>query len=95
MSATPGKVVIDGVATIRGEEVFALRFLQARDPDWVGVPFFARFDPTATWLDDLVPAFGEGEFFYEEGLRRLRLRQRAHDLHLVQDYDDTMWSVSL
>jgi len=93
MSATPGKVVVDGIANIRGQEVFVLRFLQARDPAWVGMPFFAKFDPTATWLDDLVPAFGEQEFFYEEGQRRLR--QRAHDLHLVQDDEDATWSVNL
>jgi hypothetical protein len=71
MSATPGKVVVDGVATIAGEEVFALRFLQARDPDWVGRPFFARYDEDATWLDGLTPAFGEDRFFFEDGLRRM------------------------
>ncbi len=71
MSATPGKVVVDGVATIAGEEVFALRFLQARDPDWVGRPFFARYDENATWLDGLTPAFGEDRFFFEDGLRRM------------------------
>lgn len=70
MSATPGKVVIDGVATIRGESVFALRFLQARDPEWVGRPFFARYDDRATWLDQLCPAFDEPEFFFEAELRR-------------------------
>jgi L-lysine 2,3-aminomutase len=65
MSATPGKVTVDGVTSIRGEKVFCLRFLQARNPAWVGVPFFARFDPRATWLDQLQPAFGEAEFFFE------------------------------
>jgi KamA family protein len=65
MSATPGKVVIDGIATVAGEEVFALRLLQARDPAWVGRPFFARFDPAASWFDQLEPAFGEPRFFFE------------------------------
>lgn len=65
MSAFPGKVVIDGIVTIGGEKVFALQFLQARNPDWVRRPFYAKFDPTATWLDDLVPAFGEKKFFFE------------------------------
>ncbi len=64
MSATPGKVVIDGIATIAGEKVFALRLLQARDPSLVGRPFFARYDASATWFDDLRPAFGETEFFF-------------------------------
>ncbi|HEY0063398.1 MAG TPA: lysine 2,3-aminomutase [Telluria sp.] len=65
MSAFPGKVVIDGVVTINGEKLFALQFLQARNPDWVRRPFFARYDPNATWLDHLVPAFGKKRFFFE------------------------------
>ncbi len=65
MSADPGKVEIQGVATIHGEKVFVMRFLQGRDPDWVQRPFFARFDPKATWLDQLKPAFGDSGFFFE------------------------------
>ena len=38
--------------------MFVLKFLQARDPELVGRPFFARYDPKAAWLDDLEPAFG-------------------------------------
>jgi L-lysine 2,3-aminomutase len=72
MSTTPGKVLVDGVATIRGEKVFVLKFLQGRDPSWVGRPFFAKYDPEATWLGDLRPAFGEREFFFEKGLRAIR-----------------------
>ena len=77
MSATPGKVLVDGTATVRGEQVFVLKFLQARDPSWVGRPFFARFDPEATWLSDLRPAFGEREFFFESGLDAPRRRRLA------------------
>jgi KamA family protein len=66
MSATPGKVLVDGVAEIHGEKVFVLKFLQGRDPQWVGRPFFAEFDPDATWLSDLKPALGEDNFFFEE-----------------------------
>ncbi|MGZ5201863.1 MAG: KamA family radical SAM protein [Telluria sp.] len=66
MSAFPGKVVIDGVVTINGEKLFALQFLQARNPEWVRRPFFAKYDAEATWLDHLVPAFGRKKFFFEE-----------------------------
>jgi len=68
MSATSGKVLVDGVTTIRGEKVFVLKFLQGRDPEWVGRPFFARYDPEASWLNELKPAFGESKFFFERGL---------------------------
>lgn len=66
MSAFPGKVAIDGVAQIGGEKVFALQFLQARNADWVRKPFYAKYDPTATWFDQLRPAFGRDKFFFEE-----------------------------
>lgn len=66
MSAKPGKVQVDGVTRIAGEQVIQLSFLQGRNPDWVRRPFFAKFDASATWLDDLEPAFGESRFFYED-----------------------------
>ena len=67
MSATPGKILIDGVTSIRGEKVFVLRFIQARNPEWVRRPFFAKYDPAATWIDDLEPALGEDKFFFDDG----------------------------
>ena len=66
MSADPGKVEIQGVTEVEGEKVLALRFLQARNPDWVQRPFFAKYDSKATWLDQLRPAFGERRFFFED-----------------------------
>ena len=71
MSATPGKVQIVGVSDAGSERVFVLRFLQARNPDWVGRPFFAKYDPKALWLNDLRPAFNENKFFYESELQNL------------------------
>jgi KamA family protein len=59
MSATPGKVCVDGIAEVAGLKVFVLRMIQARDPGLVGTPFFARFDPAAAWLTDLEPAFAD------------------------------------
>ncbi|EAY29690.1 KamA family radical SAM protein [Microscilla marina] len=66
MSAGPGKVQVLGITEIHGEKVFALQFLQGRNPDWVCRPFFAKYDPKAIWLDDLHPAFGESKFFFED-----------------------------
>lgn len=66
MSAGPGKVEVQGVSEIAGEKVFVLRFIQARNPEWVQRPFFAKYDETATWLNDLQPAFGEDKFFWQD-----------------------------
>ncbi len=78
MSAGPGKVEIQGVTEIQGERVFVLRFVQGRNPDWVQQPFFARFDPEATWLDQLKPAFGEKAFFFEDEYRRMQEAALGH-----------------
>lgn len=77
MSATPGKVLVDGVAEIRGERVFVLKLLQARNPRWVNRPFFARYDPEAVWLRDLRPAFGERSFFFTDEMEHIRRTGRA------------------
>jgi L-lysine 2,3-aminomutase len=71
MSAGPGKVRIVGVSEVRGEKVYVLEFLQGRNPEWVGKPFYAVYDEKALWLDDLVPAFGENEFFFEKEYMKL------------------------
>jgi hypothetical protein len=72
MSATPGKVLVQGTSEIWGEQVFILQFLQARNPEWVGRPFFARYDDKATWLSDLQPAFDEDCFFFEPELHEMK-----------------------
>jgi len=66
MSCSPGKIQVLGVSEVNGKKVFVLRMLQGRDPDWAARPFFAEYDPQATWFDELRPAFGEKQFFFEE-----------------------------
>ena len=66
MSDHPGKIQVLGVQEIKGEKVFVLRFLQGRNPKWVDIPFFAAYDPKATWFNQLKPAFGKTKFFFEE-----------------------------
>lgn len=68
MSATPGKVQILGITELDGQKVMVLRFLQGRNPDWVQIPFLAKYDEKAIWLDELKPATGD-KFFFEEELQ--------------------------
>jgi len=64
MSCLPGKCHVLGVTDVGSQRAFVLEFLQARDPNLVRRPFFARFDPTATWYDDLVPLSDRDEPFF-------------------------------
>jgi KamA family protein len=70
MSATPGKVCVDGVLELCGEKVFVLHFIQCRDPELVNRPFFAKYDPAAAWLDDLKPAFADRFPFERDPIER-------------------------
>lgn len=71
MSCTPGKVLVDGVTEINGEKVFVLKFLQGRNPEWCNQVFLAKYDEQATWLNELKPAFGAKEFFFEPEMRNI------------------------
>lgn len=77
MSAGPGKVEIQGITELQGEKVFVLRFIQGRNPDWVQRIFFAKYDPQATWFDDLVPAFGEEKFFFTDEYNAMQEQAQA------------------
>nr|VFK37553.1 MAG: KamA family protein [Candidatus Kentron sp. SD]VFK43295.1 MAG: KamA family protein [Candidatus Kentron sp. SD] len=66
MSTALGKVQILGVGKIRDERIFVMQFLQARDPEWVKRPFFAKYDEKATWFDELQPYDYEGFFFEKD-----------------------------
>jgi L-lysine 2,3-aminomutase len=77
MSCTPGKILVSDVTQVAGERVMVLKFLQGRNPAWVGRAFFARYDERATWIDQLRPAFGEERFFFEDELDEMRRTGRA------------------
>jgi KamA family protein len=53
MSATPGKIAVDGVLDGTDGSFFQLRMLQARNPELVGRPFRAHYSTSAAWADEL------------------------------------------
>ncbi|MDC8004734.1 lysine 2,3-aminomutase [Aureisphaera galaxeae] len=65
MSTDYGKIEVLGINEINNEKVFTLRFIQARNPEWVKEPFFAKYNPDAVWISDLEPAFGGEKFFFQ------------------------------
>lgn len=75
MSCTPGKVLITGTADILNKKLFILKFIQGRNPKWVNRVFFADYDEDAAWINELKPAFGEPEFFYEKDLREMMVKK--------------------
>lgn len=90
MSATPGKVEIQGITKINEEKVFVLSFLQGRNSDWVKRPFFAKFDENATWLDNLTPAFGKKKFFFKDELEQILREKLDQQLSQQQQFEETL-----
>jgi KamA family protein len=84
MSCGPGKVCVLGHETVAGEEVFVLKFLQARNPDWCKRVFFAKYNEKATWIDQLEPAFGEKEFFFEQEFNDIVNKKKTFAKELYQ-----------
>lgn len=71
MSASEGKVMVEGISEINGEKVFVLKFVQARDIEWTNRVFYAKYNEKASWLDELEPAFSQDEFFFEKRYRAI------------------------
>ncbi len=86
MSALPGKVAIEGITEIKGEKVFVLTLLQARNPEWCKRPFFAKYDPFAVWLSELKPAFGREKFFYQDELNRI-IQSNSGQMYFQEEED--------
>lgn len=64
MSTDYGKIEIQGISEVYNEKVIVLRFIQARNPELVQQPFFAKYNANAVWINDLEPAFGKEKFFF-------------------------------
>lgn len=87
MSCLPGKVAIEGITEIRGEKVFVLTLLQARNPEWVKRPFFAKYDPNISWYNELMPAFGKDKFFFQDEMNEILMTKNGQ-MFFDDDFED-------
>ena len=93
MSALPGKVNIEGITEINNQKLFVLTMLQARNPEWAKQPFFAKYSETATWLNELRPAFGENKFFYQDELNKMIQASHGQMYFDVENNESSMVDV--
>jgi len=89
MSALPGKVAIEGITEVNGEKVFALTFIQGRNPEWNKKIFFAKYDPNAIWLNQLRPAFGKTKFFCQDELNEI-ISRSCGQMFFYNENDDSI-----
>ncbi len=72
-TSSAGKISLLGTADINGEKVFALKFNEGRNMDWMDRVYFAKYDEKQTVIDKLKP-WGADKFFYEDELHEIENR---------------------
>ena len=67
MTSSAGKISLLGTANINGETVFALKFNEGRNMDWMDRVYFAKYDEKENTIEKLKP-YGAEKHFYEDEL---------------------------
>ena len=66
MTSSAGKTSLIGTAEINGETVFALKFNEARNMEWLDKVFLARYDEKENTIEKLKPIEGTRHFYEDE-----------------------------
>ena len=75
MTSSGGKTSLLGTAEVNGETVFALKFNESRNMDWMDKVFLAKYDEKENTIEKLKPYQGD-KFFFEDELIKIE-----RDLH--------------
>ena len=66
MTSSSGKISLLGFSEIKGEKVFALKFNEGRNMDWMDRVYFAKYDEKENTIEKLKPYEGEKHFYENE-----------------------------
>ncbi len=81
MTSSGGKTSLIGTAEINGETVFALKFNEARNMEWMDKVFFGKYDEKENTIEKLKPIDGD-KHFYEEELAQIE--QKLEDAFIKE-----------
>jgi lysine 2,3-aminomutase len=70
MTSSAGKIAVIGTAEVNGEKVFALKFTEGRNMEWMDKVFLAKYDTRQNTVDRLQP-LDTREFFFRDELRQI------------------------
>lgn len=66
MTSSAGKVSLLGELEVHGEKVFALKFNEGRNMEWMDKVYLAKYDPEQNTIEKLKPFEGEKHFYEDE-----------------------------
>lgn len=70
MTSSAGKISLLGTVDVNGEKLFALKFNEGRNMEWMDRVYLARFDPEQNTIEKLAP-FDTDQHFFEADLKRI------------------------
>jgi lysine 2,3-aminomutase len=70
MTSSAGKTSLLGTAMVNGRKVFALKFNEARNMEWMDRVFLAEYDEKQNTIEKLIPFDGE-DYFYKDELAQI------------------------
>lgn len=70
MTSSAGKISILGTAEIKGETLFALKFNEGRNMEWLDKVYLAKYDENENTIDKL-KSFESGRHFFEDELDQI------------------------
>ncbi len=76
MTFSSGKISLLGTADVNGKTLFALKFNEARNMEWMDKVFLAEYDETENTIERLKP-YGADKFFYQDELAEIERKLEA------------------
>lgn len=76
MTSSAGKISLLGTVQLGNETLFALKFNEGRNMEWMDQVYLAHFDESENTISNLRP-YGSEKFFYEDELHDIE--QHLHD----------------
>lgn len=70
MTSSAGKVSLIGTAEVNGETVFALKFNEGRNMEWMDKVFLAKYDEKENTIEKLKP-YDTEKYFYQDELAEI------------------------
>ena len=81
MTSSAGKTSLIGTTEINGETVFALKFNESRNMEWMDKVFLAKYDEKENTIEKLRPLEGT-QHFYEDELAEIE--QKLEDAFITE-----------
>jgi hypothetical protein len=83
MTSSAGKISLLGTVEVNGETLFALKFNEARNMEWLDNVFLAQYDEKQKVIENLTP-YESDKFFYVDELLEIE-NQLSKKLDLSQN----------